>query len=143
KDVCIQNNYRAFDFKTIDERAYTLEREPIFLINKKDRYGSIQIGDVRTATVEKTIVDMIFLVTRKNYPLSGREIGRTIYNILETKSLNIGLMIRYATRRNMSAEVTRILAKLYQRYPHLKVLERFAAREKSIEKVVNEITGEY
>ncbi|MBL7169837.1 MAG: winged helix-turn-helix transcriptional regulator [Candidatus Aenigmarchaeota archaeon] len=141
-DVCSEKKWQTFMFKSINQDVINTIDQPILIIEKRDFYGSMVFNNIRTATVEKVVVDLVFFATRKKHPLHGREISRILYNILQTKKLNMSLLKRYATRRNVMSEMTRIFSKLYERYK-LPQLNEHYEKEKSLKKILSQISGEY
>jgi len=137
-DVCMEKGWRVFDFSRASPEMIGLEENPVILVKRKDFYGSIVINNIRTATVEKVLVDLVFLATRKNYPISIGEIAEIISNILHSKEMNMALLRRYATRRNMMPEMSRIFSRLYEKHEFPQLIE-YHEKEKSFRKMLNQI----
>lgn len=103
---------------------------PVIVIKRKDTAGTfIDKADAHAhmPTYEKILVDLYFLITRRNFSLPISELGNIITNIsMFNYSLNFSLLNWIALRRHVSDEMSRALHELKKKNRDLLIPEKYA-----------------
>lgn len=70
-----------------------------------------------TAIIERAVIDTYFESTRGRIPLSPRETGRIIKNLLEENTLNYNLLLKYSWKRGINTEIKKIIKEHRPSFP--------------------------
>lgn len=70
-----------------------------------------------TAIIERAVIDTYFESTRGRIPLSPRETGRIIKNLLDKNMLNYNLLLKYSWKRGINSEITKIIKEHRPSFP--------------------------
>lgn len=138
RNILLENNLKAIinpSKKEMNESIWYFEN-PILLFTRKEDYATVFVDNIKVPTIERMVVDLYFLITRKelSFPLS--EFGKILLNVLSKTTLNFDKLNRYAGRRNLNAEILLILYELKYKYPDIKVSDEVVKSWKMIKKLL-------
>ncbi len=81
----------------------------VILLERSEEYATIIINGIITASLEKALIDLYFLSTRKKFPLLHSELIDTMKVAMQEKLIDLKMFRRYAMRRNVKKELKRLL----------------------------------
>lgn len=110
KDVLLEEGSASL----LDPTAKELEdifSSPIdvILFKKSEKYATIRVSGVLTASLEKALIDLYFLSTRRKFPIPPSELIDAVKNALRDGLIDLKVFSRYAARRNVKNELAREL----------------------------------
>lgn len=92
-----------------------LAKEPAVIRSRAETMATIEVAGIRTATLEKLLVDLYFESTREGLLLAPEELGRMLRTALAHYTVNFVLLLAYAERRGIRAEWQALLGRLRDR----------------------------
>lgn len=114
---------------------------PVILLKRGARGGIIKIGDINTVTLERTIVDLYFYITKRRVPFPIEELGHILRKTIETGEFNFTFLDNYVRWRNLEVDFLIIFSKLERKYPN-SIPGRYKKRLDSITENVKSLIGE-
>jgi len=130
-------NPKEMDFKDFMYRNTV----PVILLRRGARGGIIKIGDINTITVERTIIDLYFYITKRSLPFPIEELGHILIKSIETGEFNFTFIDNYVRWRNLELDFLIIFSKLERRFPNL-IPDRYKKRFNSMNENVKSFIGE-
>lgn len=117
-----EHRVRPFFEKRIDDYAAVFDEADVtvVLVERTSKEGTVELEHpglgvkVRTATLEKMVVDLIGYGTKKAFPIRANQLAGAIGRMVEGVRLNCTLITRYAAHRHLDEEVHRFLAGVYE-----------------------------
>ncbi len=141
KDALLDHDVRAIVEPTKVElkEVFTYFNEPVLILKRREKYATQKIDGILVPQIERMLVDLYFLITRKKLPFPPDELGRILYNILYDRTLNLERLKRYASRRLLTEEISVLLSRFKREYPDLDIPfleEKLETKEKVIDEIV-------
>lgn len=110
--ICILN-----PSKTDIRNMFDHYNEDIVLLREVGE-SSMEYHNQGVASLEKAIIDLYFETTRKRIPFSNSELTNILKNIFTGTKIEYTRLLRIAGRRNVLAEIVRILGELGIKIPN-------------------------
>lgn len=89
-----------------------LAEEPAVIRSRAETMATVEVAGIRTASLEKLLVDLYFGSTREGLPLAPEELGRMLRAALSHYTVNFVLLLAYAERRGIRTEWRTLLSQL-------------------------------
>jgi len=142
RDALLENNIRSLTEPSKEQLSdvFSLLEEPVVVFRRKETYATRMDNRVRLATLERMLVDLYFYITRLEFPYPPDEYGRLVYNVFKTRTLNVDMLRKYASRRGVRGEMDLLLSKMRDRYPDLEIPE-LEEKVQGIEAILEEMVG--
>lgn len=97
------------------DQLLALSREPVVVRTRAETMATVELEGVRTATLEKLLVDLYFELSREGLPLDPGEFGRMLRSALAHYNVNFVLLLAYAERRGIRDDWQALLHRLRAR----------------------------
>jgi predicted transcriptional regulator len=81
----------------------------VVILERNEKYATITINGIITASLEKALIDLYFLSTRKKFPLLHSELLDAMKVAMQENLIDLKMFRRYAMRRNVKKELERLL----------------------------------
>jgi len=94
------------------DQLLALSKEPVVVRSRAETMATVEMEDIRTATLEKLLVDLYFELSREGLPLDPGEFGRMLRSALAHHNVNFVLLLAYAERRGIRDDWRALLHRL-------------------------------
>lgn len=97
------------------DQLLALSKEPVVIRSRTETMATVEVEGIRTATLEKLLVDLYFELSREGLPLDPGEFGRMLRSALVHYNVNFVLLLAYAERRGIREDWRALLHRLRAR----------------------------
>lgn len=97
------------------DQLLALSKEPLVVRRRAETMATVEVEGVRTATLEKLLVDLYFESSREGLLLDPGEFGRMLRSALTHYNVNFVLLLAYAERRGIRDDWQALLHRLRTR----------------------------
>jgi hypothetical protein len=94
------------------DQLLALSKEPVVIRSRTETMATVEVEGIRTATLEKLLVDLYFEMSREALPLDPGEFGRMLRSALVHYNVNFVLLLAYAERRGIREDWRALLHRL-------------------------------
>jgi len=140
----IENNIESIQNPNENDiKDFIFRKEvPIILFKRRSTIGTIRINDIITPIIERTIVDLYFLITRIKLPFPIEELGKILEKSIKTGVFNFTFVDKYIRWRNLEYDFLMTFSILEQKYPNI-VPNRYRKKFDAINSNVKSLLGEF
>ncbi|MDR2719986.1 MAG: winged helix-turn-helix transcriptional regulator [Nitrososphaerota archaeon] len=114
RDLLISKGYHTVLLpEKRDYQEYALyPQTPVFILERKETYGLIQLDNYSIPTMERLWADIYYYSTRKGLTFDSFELGLIFVAMVEKGVINFDRLLRYSARRGCFNEILLFLYEL-------------------------------